>query len=340
MVVPSRRMPSRHPRPRSALHYLRRRRVVGAALIGALPGGARAQAPGRPLRVIFGFPAGSTPDIILRLLAEGMAERLGHPVIVDNRPGATGAIAAEAAFRAAPDGETLLLMPHGALLLPALRRDLGFDPAVDFVPVAGMASSPLVLVVPPSLGTPDLAALVAEARSRGDRFAYGMSGIGASPHLAMALLARAGGFAPTAVPFRGDPEIFTALLGGQIQAAFVLAPTAIPLIREGRLRALAVTSRERLSALPAVPTSAEAAQPDVLLSSWWGLVAPRGTPSAAVARLSGAARATLAAPGFGRRLNEVGALVMDLGPEEFGHLIRQERERLLALYAALGLVPG
>jgi tripartite-type tricarboxylate transporter receptor subunit TctC len=141
MGVPLSFPPSRPTprRARAALHHLRRRRLVGAALAGTLPRAASGQTPAlrRPLRVLVGFPAGSTPDIFLRMLAEPLAERLGQAVVVENRPGATGAIAAEAAARAAPDGETLLLMPHSTLLLPAMRRDLPFDPVADFVPVAG-----------------------------------------------------------------------------------------------------------------------------------------------------------------------------------------------------------
>ena len=333
MAVPLRR-------PRAALHHLRRRRLVGATLAGALPRAAAAQeTPGRPVRVLVGFPGGSMPDLIARLLAEPMGARLGAPVVVENRPGATGAIAAEAAARAAPDGRTLLMMPHSALLLPVTRRNLGFDPAVDLEPVAGLAAAPLVLVTDPALGLRDLDGFVALARARGDALAYGMSGPGASPHMAMALLARAAGIAPTGVAYRGDPEIFTALLSGQVAAAFVLAPTAVPLVREGRLTALAVTAEARLPALPAVPTAAEAGWPEVAIASWWGLAAPRGTPAAEVARLAAVARAGLASPGFGARLAEGGAVVLDLGPEAFGAFIGRERARLLALAAELGVRP-
>lgn len=328
-------------RIRAALHHLRRRRLVGAALAGALPRAAAGQSPAarRPLRVLVGFPAGSTPDVFLRMLSEPLAQRLGQAVVVENRPGATGAIAAEAAARAAPDGETLLLMPHSTLLLPAMRRDLPFDPVGDFAPVAGVASAPLLLVVPPG-GPHDLAGFVAAARAAGDRLAYGMSGVGASPHLAMALLARAAGFAPTEVVFRGDPEIFTGLLSGQVGAAFALAPTALALVREGSLRALGATSRARLPALPEVPTMAEAGWPDVTLASWWGLVAPRGTPPGAVERIAAALRPALAAPGFGGRLAAAGAEVLDLGPAPFAAFIAEERRRLLAIYAGLGIGAG
>lgn len=341
MVVPPRRIPivqPSHARPRAALHYLRRRRVVGVALAGVLPCPAGAQPdPRRPIRVLFGFTAGSTPDVIMRMLAEGMSERLGRPVLVENRPGAVGAIAAEAAARAAPDGSTLLLMPHSVLVLPALRRDLPFDPVADFVPVAGMAAAPLALVADPALGLRSVADFLALARERGDRLAYGMSGLGASPHLAMALLARTAGIAPTAVAFRGDPEIFTALLSSQVSAAFVLAPTAVALVREGRLTGLGVTSGARLPALPEVPTMAEAGLPEVTLASWWGLVAPRGTPEPVIASLEQAVRPALAAQGFVARLHATGAEVLDLGPAELGAFIARERTRLLTLFAELGL---
>jgi tripartite-type tricarboxylate transporter receptor subunit TctC len=336
MAVPLRRPAN----PRAALHHLRRRRLVGAALAGTLPRTAAAQeGAARPTRVLVGFPGGSMPDLIARLLAEPMAARLGAPLVVENRPGATGAIAAEAAARAAPDGRTLLVMPHSALLLPVTRRGLSFDPDLDFAPVAGLAAAPLVLVTNPALGLRTVDEFVTLARARGEALAYGTSGPGASPHMAMATLARAAGISPTAVAYRGDPEIFTAILSGQVAAAFVLAPTAVPLAREGRLTALAVTAGARLPALPQVPTTAEAGWPDVTITSWWGLVAPRSTPSAEIERLSAAARAATAAPGFGARLAEGGAVVLDLGPAEFGAFIARERARLLRLAAELDLKP-
>jgi tripartite-type tricarboxylate transporter receptor subunit TctC len=203
-----------------------------------------------------------------------------------------------------------------------------------------VASAPLLLVVPPGAGHDGAAGFVAATRAQGDRLAYGMSGVGASPHLAMTLLARAAGFAPTEVVFRGDPEIFAALLSGQIGAAFVLAPTAIALVREGRLAALGTTSGARLPALPAVPTMAEAGWPEVTLASWWGLVAPRGTPAPVVERLAASVRPALGAPGFGARLAAAGAEVLDLGPAPFAAFMAEERRRLLAIYAAMGLGAG
>jgi tripartite-type tricarboxylate transporter receptor subunit TctC len=327
-------------RPVAALHHLRRRRLVGcsiAATAVSRRGTAQASWPQRPIRIIFGFPAGSTPDTILRVLATGLGERLGQPVLVENRTGATGAIAAEAVARAQPDGHTLLLLPHGTLVLPLLRRDLGFDPMVDFVPVAGVASAPLVLVVPAALGVRDLAGFLQLARERGEKLAYGMSGVGASPHLAMALLARAAGISPTAVSFRGDPDILAALLSGHLQAAFALAPTAASLVRDGQLLGLGVTAPARLPLLPETPTMAEAGQPDVSLASWWALVAPRGTPPGVVDRLADSVAPLLASPLLKSRLSAVGAETLDMGPAPLGVFIRAERERLGALYAALGL---
>jgi tripartite-type tricarboxylate transporter receptor subunit TctC len=332
------------PKPsgtRAALNHLRRRRLVGTSLAAtAWPHLAPGQAswPQRPVRVLFGFPAGSTPDAILRLLAGTLGEQLGQPVLVDNRTGAAGAIAAEAAARAPADGHTLLLLPHSTLVLPLVRRDLGFDPMADFVPVAGMASAPLILVVAPQLGVRDLDGFLALARARGDALAYGMSGVGASPHLAMTRLAREAGITPTAVTFRGDPEIFTALLSGQVQAAFVLAPTAVPLVREGKLLGLGVTAPRRLPLLPELPTIAEAGQPAVELASWWGLVAPRGTSPEIVRRLAAAMEPALAAPLLQARLGAVGAEALTLGPEAFGRFMHSERARLADLYETLGLV--
>jgi len=325
----------------AALGPLRRRRVVGAALLGSVPRIAGAQGlPAHPVRILFGFPAGSTPDVILRVLAERMAARLGQPVVVENRPGAVGAIAGEAAARATPDGTTLLFMPQGHLVLSALRPDLPFDPLADFVDVAGIVAAPLVLVADPGLGLRDASSLVELGRARGDRLAYGMSGIGANPHLAMAMFARRTGIAPTAVPFRGDPEIFTALLSRQVGMAFALAPTAIPLVRDDRLQALGVTAAQRMPALPDVPTMAESGWPEVTLSSWWALVAPARTAPPALQLLRSAARAALTAPEFQDRMAASGAQVVDLGPDGFAPFALAERSRLLGLYRELGLTAG
>jgi tripartite-type tricarboxylate transporter receptor subunit TctC len=340
--VTSRALPLTRPavrrRPGLALHHLRRRRIVGGALLAAMrPGVAAAQPQARrALRVLLGFPAGSTPDTLMRLIAGALGERLGQPVVVENRPGAVGAIAGEAAARSAPDGTTLLMMPHGFLVLPALQPGLPFDPVQDFVFVAGVASAPLVLLANPALGLRSAADFVAHARGR--EVAYGMSGVGASPHLAMEVFARRAGFSATAVPFRGDPEILPAILSGQVAGAFALAPTAVPLAREGRLTPLAVTAPARLAALPGVPTMAEQGWPDATLASWWGLVGPKGIAPAEAARLGAAARGALSAAAVADRLGETGVVPLDLGPEEFGAFALRERARLLALYEELGLL--
>ena len=322
---------------------LRRRALLAAGLaapiMAALARPARAQSfPDRPLRGFIGFVPGTIPDLSMRLLAPGMGERLGQPVVVENRPGAAGAIAVEAMLRAPADGHTMLMMPANVLVLHLARRNPGFDVA-EILPIAGAVTAPMVLVVPPSLGVSDLAGFLALARERGDRLAYSHSGTVASPNLCFSLLAQATGITPTGIAYRGDPEMITAMLSGATQAAFTFLGSSVPQVRDGRLRALAVTSERRVAQLPDVPTIAELGYPAVTYSGWWAVTVPRAVPAAAQQRLIEAVRIVRALPETVARMEGFGALPLERDGAALQGFAAAEQTRLAALYRAIGVQP-
>ena len=336
-AVPSRRLPRVH----AALGYLRRRRVVGASLTMVTLRQASAQAPWprQPIRLLVGFPPGGSSDIPARALAQVIGDTLGQPILVENRSGAGGAIAAEAVVNAPADGHVLFMLPSGILLQPMVRKGLSFDPFVDFQPVAMVAEAPPVLCVPKALGVSDVASFVSLLRQSGDKIAYALSGPGTSSQLNFALLMRATGTKATAVGYRGDPDMLQDLLVNRVQASFLSVQTAAAHIRDGALVGLGVAGANRSSALPDVPSMAEAGLPTVAWVPWWGIAAPRGTPLAVRDRLAEAVGRAVASAAFRERLTALGAQPWDLGPEAFAALVATERERLAAVAEAAGLKP-
>jgi len=336
-AVPLRRLPHVH----AALGYLRRRRVVGGSLTMVALRRADAQTPWprQPVRLLVGFPPGGSADIPARALAQAIGDTLGQPILVENRSGAGGAIAAEAVAHAAADGHMLLMLSSGALLLPMLRRGLSFDPFVDFQPVAMVAEAPPVLCVPKALGVADVASFVTLLRQSGERIAYALSGPGTSSQLNFALLMRATETKATAVGYRGDPDMLQDLLVNRVQATFLSVQTAAAHIRDGALVGLGVAGANRSPVLPDVPSMAEAGLPTVAYVPWWGIAAPRGTPLTVRDRLAEAVRKVVASVEFRDRLGALGAQPLNLGPQEFAALVAAERERLAAVAAAAGLKP-
>ncbi|MBY0339186.1 MAG: twin-arginine translocation pathway signal protein, partial [Acetobacteraceae bacterium] len=240
------------------------------ALAALLPVPAHAQ-EARPIRLVVAFPPGGSADLLGRLLAPGLAERLGAPVVVENRAGAGGAVGAGAVAQAAPDGQTLLLDTGGQTVNPHLLRGLAFDYARAFAPVALLVTLPLLLVVRPEVPAGDLPALLAWLRADAARAAYGSVGVGARTHLAMAALLRRAGLAGNHVPYRGGAEQVAGLLRGDVAMGFTSVALAAPLLREGRLRAVAASGAARVAG---VPTVAEQGFPGFALGDWIGLLAP------------------------------------------------------------------
>ncbi|NUO88531.1 MAG: tripartite tricarboxylate transporter substrate binding protein [Cupriavidus sp.] len=261
--------------------------ALAAACVCGASGSAFAQPwPARPLRMVVPFPPGSSPDLIARILTEKLAAALGQPVVVENRPGAGGNIGTGMVARAAPDGYTLLFTINGPLVTaPTLSRNLNYDPFRQLAPVTLVATSPNVLVVDARLPVHNLREFVALARSRAGELNYGSPGNGSASHLAMEQLKAMAGVDLQHVPYPGFPQVTTAMVGGQVQAAFMVPAIAMPQVNAGKLRVLAVTTTGRTAVLPSVPTVAESGYPGFEAISWQAVLAPAGTPQAVIDRL-------------------------------------------------------
>jgi tripartite-type tricarboxylate transporter receptor subunit TctC len=325
-------------------HRLGRRAALAAAL--AAPPLLRPAAqpapwsPERPVRWLVGYPAGGGTDVLARLLAGGMARRLGQPVVVENRPGAATNIAAEAAARAEPDGHTVFTAGNETLVFnPALYRSLPFDLDRDLRPLGLMARFHLVLAARRDDAPATARTLLDRARAAPGRVDYGSPGVGSPHHLAMERLARdAGGLRFNHVPYRGMAPVLNDLMAGTVEAAVVDVAAGGEALRSGRVRPLAVLSAARHPALPEVPTAEEAlGLPGFTAFAWQGLTAPARTPDAAAARLSAALAETLAEPAAEARMREIGLEPISGGPEEYRALIAAERAVYVPLIRALGL---
>ncbi|MBI0536208.1 tripartite tricarboxylate transporter substrate binding protein [Roseomonas sp. KE2513] len=312
----------------------RRAVLAGASL---LPFAARAALPDRPLRIVLGFPPGSGPDVVARLLADGLKGALPAGVVVDNRPGAAGAIAAqEVARTATPDGTTLLLGEVGQLAMaPSTYARLSYDPARDFAPVAEVAAVDFAFVVPASVPAGNFAAYLAWAKAQPSVF-MGTFGAGTPGHFGAAILAAGAGLKAEAVHFRSTGDAMTAVLGGSVQGMFGTVALVAPQVRDGRLKALAVTGPERSVLLPDVPSVLELGQPDLAFDAWFGLVAPAATPVPLRGELEAAVLRALAEPALRARMQEAGFRVAAKGQEAFGTLMREETARWAGVVKATG----
>lgn len=263
--------------------------VLAAALTSVVGAPALAQDvwPSKPVRLVVPFPPGSSPDIIARVIAEPLQQALGQPVVVDNRAGAGGNIGTAAVAHAAPDGYTVLFTINGPLATaPALYRKLGYDPLKDLAPVTLVATSPNVLVIDPALKVDTTGAFTALARQSPGKLNYGSVGAGSSAHLAMELLKSRENLDILHVPYPGFPQVLTAMLGGFVQAGFMVPAIAMPQVKTGQVKALAVTSLQRSPALPDIPTMAEQGLTGFEVISWQAVLVPAGTPQPIIARLN------------------------------------------------------
>lgn len=306
------------------------RRALLATPVLALP--ARAQE--RPIRLVIAFPPGGSTDILARLIAPRMAERLGVAVTPENRGGASGAVGAAHVAQSAPDGTTLLMDTGGQTVNPHLLRGLAFDYARDLAPVTKLVTLPLLLVVRAEVPARDLASLLAWLRAHPREARYGSVGIGARTHLAMAALMRRAGIAAEHIPYRGGADQMQGLLRGDVPMGFTSTALAAPLLREGRLAVVAVSSAARTPLLPEVPSIAEQGFEGFALGDWIGLFAPAGT---AVARHAEAAREAMLAPEVAARLPALGLQPAAEGPEAFARFLVEERASMGALVRAEGI---
>lgn len=294
--------------------------------------------PQRPIRILNGFQAGGPPDIVLRQVAQGLEGRLGRQVVVENRPGATGTIAATTVAHAAPDGYTLLFgVAANLAVAPAFMASPPYDPTTAFSPVVEVARGPYVWMVRSDAPANDMPEFIAWARGKPGKLNYASPGPGSVHHLATELLAQATGMQLVHVPYKGG--LYLALLAGEVQAMFESMPGPLPHLKEGKVKALAVTGPRRLRALPAVPTLAEQGIAGIDVSSWWGVVGPAGMPSGVVTRLNREIRAVLDDPNLRATLAQWEIEPSPDTPEAFGKVIREDQQRWRQVVARFPVRP-
>jgi len=293
--------------------------------------------PSKAIRIFVTIGPGAAADVLTRIVAEKLSPLLGQPIVVENRAGAGGNIAADAVAKAAADGYTLLMASsstHGANA--SVYPKLPFDPIKDFTPIVLVASNPNVLVVPPSLGVDTLAGLIALAKARPGELTYASGGTGTSMHISGEVLGMLGGVKLQHIPFKSTPEAINAALAGQVSMTFASAPTALAQVKAGKLKALGVTSEKPLSSLPDVPPLASQGLAGFDVSAWFGLAAPAGTPPAIVHRLNADTLAVLAMPEVREKFAALGMEPLGSTPPEFGAFIRSEIRRLGEVVRASG----
>ena len=302
-----------------------------AAIAGALlPFAARAQAPewpSRPVRFIVPYPPGGPTDIMGRIVAQAVQGPLGQPFVVENRAGANGLIGSEQAARAAPDGSTFLVNASAHVIVPHLTPNMPIDVLADFAPVTNIAAVPLWLVVNPALPVRSVAEFIAYARANPGRIAYASSSQGGAPHLAGELFKLMTGTDLVHVPYRGSGPAGQDLIAGTVQAMFDSVPASAGAVRDGRLRALGVTTRNRIAPFPDLPTIAEAGVPGYEISTWYGIWAPARTPPAIIARLQQAVANAARNPETRARFDALGAEPVADSPEDYARFVRAEFDR-------------
>ncbi len=309
-----------------------RRTLIGALgaapALMALPAAAQDAAfPNRPIRILLAFAPGGGTDLIARTVASAMQGVLGQPVVVENRPGAGGNIATEAAATSRPDGYTILMGNHGPMSVNvSLFRNMRIDPEQALEPIGLVADAPLVVVVGPKSRAQNLQELLAEIRAANGQSTYGSASNGSASHLAAALMLQMAGLRAEHVPFRGAAPALTDVVAGHLDFMITTLPSVVGLINGGQVRPLAVTGEARMSVLPNVPTVADTI-PGYKATAWYGLLVPKGTPAEIKARLFAAMRQALTNEEVIRRLRDEGAEPSDMDGEGFARLIRWERER-------------
>jgi tripartite-type tricarboxylate transporter receptor subunit TctC len=286
---------------------------------------ALAQAyPNRSLRLVVDTSPGGTTDLLARLAAEGLAQKFGQAVVVENKPGGSGNVATDFVVRSPADGYTLMVAAGGNLAVkPFLEQALSFDPLHDLAPVFNVAEAPHILVVPASLPVKDLAEFIAYARTNPGKVYYGSAGIGSPPHLSVELFARIAGLKLVHVPYKGIGNALPDMIAGRVQVMSMALGSALPYLKSGQIKAIAAGTKHRLAGLPDVPTSAEAGLPGWEMSAWFGVFVPRATAAEVVRLLNGALQAVIEEPKTRQRLLDIGAEPgggsSELAAERFRH---------------------
>jgi tripartite-type tricarboxylate transporter receptor subunit TctC len=313
--------------------------AAGAASLTVVVPIAGAQAyPSRPMRLVVGFPAGTATDIVARLMGQWLAERLGQPVVIDNRPGAGSNLGTEAVAKAPPDGYTILLGGAANAINATLYPKLNFNFIRDIAPVATIIRQPDIMLVNPSVPAKTVPEFIAYAKANPGKINMASSGIGTVPHVAGELFKMMAGIDVVHVPYRGSAPALTGLLAGPVQMIFLAPSASIEFIRDGKLRPLAVTAAARLASLPDIPTVGDFL-PGYEASSWWGVGVPRNTPVEVVERLNNEINTGLADPKMRGRLAELGGGIFASSPAEFGTLIASETEKWAKVVKLAGIKP-
>src|SRR5215212_537410 len=337
-MSPSHRAASGRLRGRWQMHGLLRLVLIGLLLTGLPTGGEAQHYPDRPIRLIAPFPAGGLVDVLARALGEELSRTLGQPVIIENRPGAGGNLGADAVAKAAPDGYTLLMTSPGIQSINQfLYKSMPFDAETAFTPVSLVADMPMLVVVHPKTNLRTLGDLLAFARANPNKLSFGSAGIGTTGHLGQALLTHVADMKVTHVPYRGAAPAITDLIAGQIDGVVDNPPTVMPHIKAGTITPLALAATQRLAVLPDVPTSVEAGLPGWQASSWFGVVAPAGTPGEIVKRLHSEIVAAARRPSLQRFTRESGVTMVGNTPEEFARIIQDERKKWGAIISSANI---
>lgn len=321
------------------------RRLLLAATLACVAGTTLAQAsdyPNRPVTVVVPFAPGGSVDSAARLALQTLSERLKQPFVVENVAGASGTIGSQRVARAAPDGYTLLFAVASPInVAPVVKPSIvRYDALKDFTPVATVASSPFVLIGSPRLAAPATADVIAMARQSPGKLNYGTDGVGTSMHLTAEIIKLSAGVDIVHVPYKNGPQVLTEVSSGLIELAVMPVTLAQPFIKDGKVKAYGVTSRQRWPSLPDVPALAETpALKTVDVDSWYGLLAPAGTDATIVARLAGALREALKDPGLVEKMGTAGLKPMVIERAEFAALLKRERETLSAAVKAAGIQP-
>src|SRR5438067_3488101 len=314
------------------------RRLIAMALFSIALLAQAQSYPTKPIHLIVPFPPGGGNDTVARAIAQQLGPDLGQPMVIDNRPGAGGSVGAELAAKAPPDGYTLFLAGVGSHAVnPNVHAKLPYDPVKDFAPITLLASAPSVLVVNPAVPARTIAEFTAYARANPGKLNYASNGAGSAAQLAAAMYETMAGVRMVHVPYKGIAPAMTDLMSGEVQLMFGTVVALVPHIQAGKLRALAVTSRKRSPLLPDLPTIAESGLADYEAGSWYGILAPAGTPREVIGRLHGAIVKALKEPEVSKRLAAEGAEVIGSTPDEFAAHITAEIARVGAVVRAAGI---
>jgi tripartite-type tricarboxylate transporter receptor subunit TctC len=320
---------------------LTRRRLLAvsaAALLGAMRAASGEDWPVRPLRVIVPFGPGGGSDIVGRIVAQSLQEKLGQPVVVENRPGAAGTLGNEAVARADKDGYTLGIMTAGQIIAAVMNKSLRYDTLTAFDPVSQVATAGLIIITRPDFPADDVKQLVAAAKANPGKISFASPGFGATQHLTAELFRQTTGIDVLHVPFRTSPDAISAVLGKQVDVLFETVSAVLGQVQSGQLKALAVTGRDRFPAVPDVPTAIESGVlPGYDVTTWYGVFAPRGVPPEIIAKLNKTINHSLAEEVVQKRLTIAGVVVRGSTPEAFGEHMAREFARWNAVREAAGI---